>query len=82
MYYRRGNSVAFVKLLEASLKNASIKYKDSNKDQMRAFDTLAAYYVQKAYHEKNTDERHSLFSIATQLYSAADKIIMYDMVRF
>lgn len=41
---------------------------------------LAAYYVQKANHEKNKDAKRELFTKATLLYTTADKIIMYDQV--
>lgn len=47
---------------------------------MRALDMLAAYYVQKANHEKNKDTKRELFTKATLLYTTADKIIMYDQV--
>lgn len=47
---------------------------------MRAYDMLAAYYVQKANHEKNKDKKRELFTKATLLYTTADKIIMYDQV--
>ncbi|XP_001951487.2 RNA polymerase-associated protein CTR9 homolog isoform X1 [Acyrthosiphon pisum] len=77
-YYKRGNSAALVKLLESSRSNASLEYKDSDKDQMRALDMLAAYYVQSANREKSKDKRRELFAKATQLYTTADKIIMYD----
>jgi len=79
-YYKKGNSAALVRLLESSRRNASLQYKDSNKDQMRALDMLAAYYVQTANQEKNKDKRRELFTKATQIYSTADKIIMYDTV--
>eukprot|EP00102_Acyrthosiphon_pisum_P021387 XP_016658597.1 PREDICTED: RNA polymerase-associated protein CTR9 homolog [Acyrthosiphon pisum] len=77
-YYKRGNSAALVRLLESSRSNASLEYKDSDKDQMRALDMLAAYYVQTANREKSKDKRRELFTKATQLYTTADKIIMYD----
>lgn len=48
---------------------------------MRALDMLAAYYVQTANREKSKDKRRELFTKATQLYTTADKIIMYDTVR-
>ena len=41
---------------------------------MQALDTLAAYYVTKA----NKDKKRDLFAQATVLYTAADKIIMYE----
>lgn len=48
---------------------------------MTCLDTLAAYYVQQARSEKNKDRRTELFMQATQLYTMADKIIMYDQVK-
>ena len=48
---------------------------------MRSYDTLAAYYVQKAYKEKEPQAKKDLFQKATYLYTTADKIIMYDQVR-
>ncbi|XP_060857388.1 RNA polymerase-associated protein CTR9 homolog [Metopolophium dirhodum] len=77
-YYKRGNSAALVMLLESSRRNANLEYKDSDKDQMRALDMLAAYYVQTANQERNKDKRRELFTKATQLFTTADKIIMYD----
>jgi len=47
---------------------------------MTCLDTLAAYYVAQARLEKNKDRRTELFMQATQLYTMADKIIMYDQV--
>lgn len=47
---------------------------------MTCLDTLAAYYVEQARSEKNKDRRTELFMQATQLYTMADKIIMYDQV--
>ncbi len=44
-YYKRNNVEEFVRLLEASGSEASLDYNDFEKDQMRALDTLAAYYV-------------------------------------
>jgi len=80
-YYKADNSVAFVNLLESSQSDSSLKYKDSEKDQMRALDMLVAYYIQTANKEKNKDKRQKLISKAKQLYTTADKIKMYDMVR-
>ena len=48
---------------------------------MTCLDTLAAYYVLHARSEKNKDRRTELFMQATQLYTMADKIIMYDQVK-
>ena len=57
---------------------ADIDYEGYDRDQMRAYDTLAAYYVQEANKEKNKDKKRELFTKATLLYTTADKIIMYD----
>lgn len=44
-YYRRGSSDDFCKILELSGGDASLDYQDYEKDQMRALDLLAAFYV-------------------------------------
>jgi len=80
-YYKRGNSAALVMLLQSSRSNANLKYKDSEKDQMKALDMLAAYYVQTAKQENYKDKRRGLFMKATQLFTIGDKIMMYDLVR-
>lgn len=79
-YYKRKKYVAFIGLLESSQHYAHLEYKNSNKDQMRALDLLAAYYMQMAVRENNKDIRCKLFSRASQFYSTADNIIMYDTV--
>lgn len=61
--------------------DANIDYRDFERDQMRALDMLAAYYVQEANKEKSKDKKKDLFTKATLLYTMADKIIMYDQVR-
>lgn len=53
-------------------------YRDFEKDQMRCYDMLAAHYVQEANREKSKDKKRELFMKATNLYTTADKIIMYD----
>lgn len=45
---------------------------------MRCYDMLAAYYVQEAHREKAKDKKRELSMKATNLYTTADKIIMYD----
>lgn len=60
--------------------DANIEYRDFERDQMRALDMLAAYYVQEANKEKSKDKKKELFTKATLLYTMADKIIMYDQV--
>ncbi|CAG9839944.1 unnamed protein product [Diabrotica balteata] len=77
-YYKQGKIDDFIKILECSKNDGNIEYRDFEKDQMRALDMLAAYYVQKANKEKNKDRRKELFTKATLLYTTADKIIMYD----
>jgi len=68
-------------ILEASRDDANIDYREFEKDQMRALDMLAAYYVQEANKEKNKDKKRELFGKATNMYTTADKIIMYDQVK-
>ncbi|XP_076802913.1 RNA polymerase-associated protein CTR9 homolog isoform X1 [Clavelina lepadiformis] len=77
-YYKQGKVPDFVQILEAARTGANLDYKNHEKDQMTCLDTLAAYYVQQARSEKNKDRRTELFMQATQLYTMADKIIMYD----
>ncbi|CAI9740736.1 polymerase-associated CTR9 homolog [Octopus vulgaris] len=77
-YYKQGFIEDFVKILEASRADASYDYPNYEKDQMRALDTLAAYYVQQAHKEKNKEKKRDLFTQATLLYTTADKVIMYD----
>ena len=67
--------------MDTSRSEANLNYKDSEKDQMKALDTLAAYYVQQANQEKNKVKNRELFTKATLLYTTADKIIMYEQVR-
>lgn len=66
--------------MEASRTDASLDYPNSERDQMRSLDTLAAHYVQQAHREKNKDKKRELFTKATLLYTTADRIIMYDQV--
>lgn len=77
-YYKQAKTDDFIKILEASRIDANITYRDFEKDQMRAYDMLAAYYVQEANREKSKDKKRELFMKATHLYTTADKIIMYD----
>lgn len=81
-YYKQHKIEDFIKILESSRIDANIDYRDYEKDQMRALDMLAAYYVQEANREKNKDKKRDLFTKATLLYTTADKIIMYDQVYF
>ncbi|XP_068143351.1 RNA polymerase-associated protein CTR9 homolog [Drosophila tropicalis] len=78
-YYKQKKTEDFVTLLEESRGICATKdYRDSDKDSMRALDMLAAHYVQEAYREKSKDKKRELFMKATNLYTSADKIIMYD----
>ncbi|KAH9640676.1 hypothetical protein HF086_010554 [Spodoptera exigua] len=77
-YYKQKKIDDFLKILEASRTEANIDYRDFERDQMRALDMLAAYYVQEANKEKLKDKKKELFTKATLLYTMADKIIMYD----
>ena len=42
--------------------DADVSYKDHEKDQMVALDTLAAHYVQLARKEKQKEKRKELFA--------------------
>ncbi|XP_037777993.1 RNA polymerase-associated protein CTR9 homolog [Penaeus monodon] len=77
-YYKQKKEEDFVRILEASRTDANTMYRESEKDQMRSYDTLAAYYVQLANKEKDKTAKKELFQKATYLYTTADKIIMYD----
>ncbi|XP_078483653.1 RNA polymerase-associated protein CTR9 homolog isoform X2 [Ciona intestinalis] len=77
-YYKQDKVQDFVQILETARTGANLDYPNHEKDQMTCLDTLAAYYVQQARKEKNKDRRTELFMQATQLYTMADKIIMYD----
>lgn len=77
-YYKQNKTQDFIKILEAARSEANTDYRDYEKDQMRAYDMLAAYYVQEANREKTKDKKRELFMKATHLYTTADKIIMYD----
>ena len=79
-YYKMGQVELFVRMLEMSRSEASLSYPNYEKDQMMAFDSLAAHYVQLAHAEKNKERKRELFTQATLLYTTADKIIMYDQV--
>uniref|UniRef100_A0A915HWT5 RNA polymerase-associated protein CTR9-like protein n=1 Tax=Romanomermis culicivorax TaxID=13658 RepID=A0A915HWT5_ROMCU len=77
-YYKQNNVKVFKSLLENSGEKASLDYPDCEKDQMRALDTLAAYYVEKAHKQRIMEKKRKRFTKATLLYAAGDKIIMYD----
>ncbi|RWS11596.1 RNA polymerase-associated protein CTR9-like protein [Dinothrombium tinctorium] len=85
-YYKKGKEDDFVRILEQCVdkalfmekKDPTLNYADFEKDQMRALDTLAAYYVRLANKEKNRDKKREYFQRATHLYTTADKIVMYE----
>lgn len=77
-YYKQKKTDDFITLLEAAREKGTTEYRDFKTDQMRALDMLAAHYVQEAYREKSKDKKRELFMKATNLYTNADKIIMYD----
>lgn len=77
-YYKQNREEEFVQILECSRNNANLNYSEYERDQMKALDTLAAYYVAKSYKEKNRDLKREYYTKATVLYTNADKIIMYD----
>ncbi|XP_018496723.2 RNA polymerase-associated protein CTR9 homolog [Galendromus occidentalis] len=80
-YYRKGKEADMVALLDCARQGfntwASLDYPEHEQDQMRCLDTLAAWYVRKANLEKNKDLKTEMFTKATLLYTAADRIIMY-----
>lgn len=77
-YYKQNKTDDFIKILETARIEGNLDYREYEKDQMRAYDTLAAYYVQEANRESAKEKKRELFMKATHLYTTADKIIMYD----
>lgn len=80
-YFKKGNAVALVELLESSRINANKNYRNSMKDQSKSLNMLAAYYTQTAYRERNKSKRDHLFSKASDLYMKVGKDDTYDLVR-
>ncbi|CAJ0962351.1 unnamed protein product, partial [Mesorhabditis belari] len=69
----------FIRLLETAGGDAFLDYPGIEKGQIRALDTLAAFYVQEGHRERaNKERRKECFQKATLLYTTADKIQMYD----
>lgn len=56
-YYKQNKTQDFIKILEAARSEANTDYREYEKDQMRAYDMLAAYYVQEANREKTKDRK-------------------------
>lgn len=79
-YYQQGLEKDFVKILEISRVEANIDYDNMERDQMTALDKLAAFYVLKANKTRDYEKKKEYFTKATLLYTAADKILMYDLV--
>ncbi|KRY40955.1 RNA polymerase-associated protein CTR9 -like protein [Trichinella spiralis] len=79
-YYKRGRDSDFATLLEMSGTDAYVNYPDYARDQMRALDLLAAYFVQKGTKERSKDERAEILAKSTVLYTTSDKVNMYDKV--
>lgn len=88
-YYRQNKDDAFVNILETCAKQIMIKHQPDEKidkqdkerdekDEMRALDSLAAYYVKMGNKEKVRDKRREYFQKAAHLYTIADKIVMYE----
>lgn len=79
-YYKQDKISEFVTVFEAARHEANTNYPDAEKDRMRCLDSLAGHYVQMACKEKNKDKKTEYFGLATHMYTAADKIIMYEQV--
>uniref|UniRef100_A0ABD2W7J2 UDP-N-acetylglucosamine--peptide N-acetylglucosaminyltransferase SPINDLY n=1 Tax=Trichogramma kaykai TaxID=54128 RepID=A0ABD2W7J2_9HYME len=77
-YYRYRKYDDFVKILETARTSANHDYADIEKDQMQAYDMLAAFYVQEGKKEKDKEKKKDSYRKAALLYTTADKIIMYD----
>ncbi|XP_018496756.1 LOW QUALITY PROTEIN: RNA polymerase-associated protein CTR9 homolog [Galendromus occidentalis] len=81
-YYRKGKEADMVALLDCARQGfntwASLDYPEHEQDQMRCLDTLAAWYVREAKREKNKDLKTEIFTKARLLYTAADKINMFN----
>ena len=77
-YYCKGNHDDFASILELARSEASLMYANQEQDQMVCLDKLAAYYVEKAKTEKDAKIKDELRAQATQLYTMADKINMYN----
>uniref|UniRef100_A0A5S6QAZ3 TPR_REGION domain-containing protein n=1 Tax=Trichuris muris TaxID=70415 RepID=A0A5S6QAZ3_TRIMR len=77
-YYKCKRTEEFIHLLECSSREANLDYADSSKDQLRALDTLAAYYLMMAQKQTKPDSRSEYLSKATMLYSTADNIHMFE----
>lgn len=84
-YYKQEKDEDFVRILQLCTENIIKSHQQNEKsspeiekEEMKALDTLAAYYVKMANREKGRDKRREFFQKATHLYTIADKIVMYD----
>lgn len=62
-------------------RDACLRYAEFERDQMRSLDTLAAHYVQLANRIRQgsrREEKRKCFQEAANLYTTADKIVMYE----
>lgn len=80
-YFKQGKRETFVFILESSCLNASIDYENYQKDQIKAMNLLAAYYVQEARRDTNVNKKKEYFARASLLYVNADKIDMFNKVK-
>ena len=79
-YYVLGKSEDFMRVLETARSEANLMYSNHEKDQVICLDKLAAYYVtQTTRVDKEAKARKEEYKQkATQYYTMADKIDMYD----
>ena len=78
--YRNGDNDTFYNILEEAMNHKFHPYPDFDQEYMLLLDTLAAYNVQLGYRQRVPEKRRDYFKRATQIYTNADKIIMYDEV--
>ncbi|KII65041.1 RNA polymerase-associated protein CTR9 [Thelohanellus kitauei] len=77
-FYTSGKPEIYCEILEKAREAANFEYGDSEADQMKMLDGLAAYYVGLAKRETSTEAKQEHIIKATRLYTAADKIIMFN----
>ncbi|CDW58199.1 RNA polymerase associated protein CTR9 [Trichuris trichiura] len=77
-YYKCNRTEDFIHLLECSGREANVGYPESQADQLRALDTLAAHYLMMAQKQRKQESRGEFLSKATMLYATADSIHMFE----
>ncbi|KHJ44027.1 tetratricopeptide repeat protein [Trichuris suis] len=77
-YYKCNRTEDFIHLLECSGREANVSYPESQADQLRALDTLAAHYLMMAQKQRKQESRSEFLSKATMLYATADSIHMFE----